>query len=72
MNYLAYGLLQGAGVVFSTWRAAWLKKKLAGPQESSRAAAVEAIGWIIQLALFLVSVGALLMGAHNPFIYFNF
>ena len=67
-----YAAVLLAGILCSTPLFAWLKKKLAGPQESSRAAAVEAIGWIIQLALFLVSVGALLMGAHNPFIYFNF
>lgn len=29
-------------------------------------------GYILQLMLFLMSVSALIMNAHNPFIYFNF
>ena len=62
-----------AGLLCATPFFAWLRGKCAGPNEQSgRAAAVEALSWIVQLALFLVSVGALLMGAHNPFIYFNF
>ncbi len=31
-----------------------------------------AIGYVIQFALFVVSVSCLVMSAHNPFIYFNF
>ena len=41
-------------------------------EKGACAAGTEAAVWVIQLALFLISVGALLMGAHNPFIYFNF
>lgn len=36
------------------------------------AACGEAIGSVIQFALFLVGVSYLVMNAHNPFIYFNF
>ena len=50
----------------------WLKEKLVNRSEGVRAAVAEAIAWTVQLAFFLSSVGALLMGAHNPFIYFNF
>ena len=60
-----------AGVLCSTPLFAWLKGRLADRSEGM-AAGTEAVSWILQLALFLVSVGALLMGAHNPFIYFNF
>ena len=31
-----------------------------------------AAGYVLHLALFLMSVSALIMNAHNPFIYFNF
>ena len=61
-----------AGILCSTPIFAWLKKKLAGFGEGTRAALTEAFVWGVQLVLFLCSVGALLMGAHNPFIYFNF
>ena len=61
-----------AGILCATPLLARMKERLAGPGEGPRAAAAEALTWVIQLALFLCSVGALLMGAHNPFIYFNF
>ena len=61
-----------AGILCSTPLFAKMKEKLAGKQEGVRAAAAEAVSWTVQLVLFLSSVGALLMGAHNPFIYFNF
>ncbi len=61
-----------AGILCSTPLFARLKEKLAGSGEGGRAAAAEAGAWVIQLALFLCGVGAILMGAHNPFIYFNF
>ena len=66
-----YGVVLLAGILCSTPLFARLKEKAAGGREG-RAAAAEAVSWAVQLALFLVSVGALLMGAHNPFIYFNF
>jgi hypothetical protein len=62
-----------AGLLCSTPLFARLKDRLAGKNEKGACAAgTEAAVWVIQLALFLISVGALLMGAHNPFIYFNF
>ena len=67
-----YRIVLIAGLLCATPVFAWLKKKLAGGSEGAMAAGGEAVTWIFQIALFLVSVGALLMGAHNPFIYFNF
>ena len=67
-----YRVPLAAGLLCSTPFFGWLKTKIAGEGEGARAAAAEAVTWIFQLALFLCSVGALLMGAHNPFIYFNF
>ena len=62
-----------AGLLCSTPLFARLKDRLAGRTEKGvRAAGTEAAVWVIQLTLFLISAGALLMGAHNPFIYFNF
>ena len=67
-----YGTVLCAGILCCTPAFAKLKEKAAGKREGVRAAAAEAAAWTVQLALFLCSVGALLMGAHNPFIYFNF
>ena len=67
-----YGAVLCAGILCSTPLFTRLKEKLAGPGEGPRAAIIEMATWTAQLALFLCSVGALLMGAHNPFIYFNF
>ena len=67
-----YRIVMLAGLLCATPLFARLKEKGAGGAEGPRAAAVEAVSWAVQMALFLVSVGALLMGAHNPFIYFNF
>ena len=67
-----YGVVLAAGLLCATPVFARGKEKLAGRQEGVRAVAAEGIAWMVQLALFLCSVGALLMGAHNPFIYFNF
>ena len=67
-----YLMILLVGIVCATPFFTWLKEKLVNGSEGARAAVVEAIVWAIQLAFFLSSVGALLMGAHNPFIYFNF
>ena len=71
-NLRNYGIVLCAGILCSTPLFTRLKEKLAGPGEGPRATIIELITWATQLALFLCSVGALLMGAHNPFIYFNF
>ncbi|MBQ3705677.1 MAG: MBOAT family protein [Clostridia bacterium] len=67
-----YRTVLAAGILCATPIFRWLREKISGEGEGARAAAAEAVAWIFQLALFLCSVGALLMGAHNPFIYFNF
>ena len=67
-----YRLVLFTGVLCSTPFFPWIKKKMAGKLEGVRAMVAEAITWTVQLLLFLSSVGAILMGAHNPFIYFNF
>ena len=67
-----YGRALLVGLLCSTPVFSWLKKKASGDRKGGRAAVAEAVSWTLQLALFLCSVGALLMGAHNPFIYFNF
>ena len=30
------------------------------------------VGYVLQFALFVLSISCLVMNAHNPFIYFNF
>ncbi len=67
-----YGLTLFAAILAATPFFSGLKKKLAGEGEGFRASLVEALVWFFQLALFLNSLGALMMGMHNPFIYFNF
>lgn len=68
-----YFSVLAAGLLCSTPLFTILKDRLTGKAEKgARAAGTEAAVWVIQLVLFLISVGALLMGAHNPFIYFNF
>ena len=71
-SFRDYRTILAAGIVCSTPVFVRIRDRLAGEGEGARAAAAEAAEWAVQLALFLVSVGALLMGAHNPFIYFNF
>ena len=61
-----------AGILCSMPVFTRLKEKMTGEQKGICPAMAEAITWILQLVLFLISAGALLMGAHNPFIYFNF
>ena len=67
-----YAAVLCAGVLCATPVFSRLREKLAGDGEGWRAAAAEALSWTVQLALFVCGIGALLMGAHNPFIYFNF
>ncbi len=67
-----YGTTLIAGLLCSTPLFAWLKRKASGGEEGPRAAAVEAVAWLFQLILFVIGLGALMMNAHNPFIYFNF
>ena len=67
-----YGVTLCMGILCCTPFFRWLKQKAAGQGEGLRAAAAEAFAWTVQLLLFLAGVGALMMHAHNPFIYFNF
>ena len=67
-----YFVVLAAGLLCATPVFTWLKDRLVPEPEGPRAAAAEAAAWTVQLALFLCGIGALLMGAHNPFIYFNF
>lgn len=67
-----FGVVLLVSIVSSTPFFFRLKTKLAGSGDGARVIAVEAFCWAVQLVLFLCSIGALLMGAHNPFIYFNF
>ena len=61
-----------AGILCCTPLFTKLKEMVGGMKEGVCGVMTDAIIWVVQLALFLSSVGALLMGAHNPFIYFNF
>ena len=36
------------------------------------APAIVVVGYVLQFALFVLSISCLVMNAHNPFIYFNF
>lgn len=59
------------GLAFCLPLSGWIGRRL-----SSRRGLFQvyyrAFAWVIQLALFLVSISCLVMNAHNPFIYFNF
>ena len=37
-----------------------------------KGAEVVVVGYVLQFALFVLSISCLVMNAHNPFIYFNF
>ena len=67
-----YGITLVAGIFCCTSFFRRLKQKASGQGDGLRAAGVEAYVWAVQLLLFLAGVGALMMNAHNPFIYFNF
>ncbi len=58
-----------AGILFSTPIIKLLKEKAC---KSKISCVTVAVGPVICLFLFLWSVSYIILGAHNPFIYFNF
>ena len=63
-----YGAFLLAGIIFSTPIAPWLSAKLAGKLEF---VGKKVLPFVYALG-FMWSVSYLVLGAHNPFVYFNF
>ena len=70
-NLREYGVFLAMGLLCSTPVWAVLRDRLSARGRAA-ARACEAAACAAQFALFLVGVSALVMNAHNPFIYFNF
>ncbi|MBR5232058.1 MAG: MBOAT family protein [Clostridia bacterium] len=70
-NLRDYAVTAVMGILLSTPVVKQMKLKLLEKHPGS-AAAVQAVGLIVQGVLFAVSISFLAMSAHNPFIYFNF
>ena len=61
-----YGVWLAAAVLFSLPVVPVLKRRLSGKCWA------EAVSWALLLVSFLVSVSFIVIGAYDPFIYFNF
>jgi len=64
-----YGIFMLLGILLATPLMKMLKAKLADTKAAHMMAVLEPVGYGI---LFLWAVSFLILGAHNPFIYFNF
>lgn len=60
------------GVLCATPVFRWIGQRVRAMENQKAACALLTVGYLFQIALFLVCVSALVMQAHNPFIYFNF
>ena len=66
---IGLGFFIAAGIVFSTP----IAKKIAGRLENTKASyAVGVLKPVAYGIIFLWAVSYIILGAHNPFIYFNF
>ncbi|SEM26145.1 alginate O-acetyltransferase complex protein AlgI [Butyrivibrio sp. ob235] len=68
-NLHQYGVFIVLGILFSTPIMKCIKEKLSGIQASYIFEWIEPIGYGL---IFIWGVSFLILGAHNPFIYFNF
>ena len=64
-----YMVVFAAAILCSTPVFRWLKERV---EQTRWAWAADVVKVVIYAALFLFSVSFLVMGSHNPFIYFNF
>ena len=73
IHYLReFGFFLAVGILFSTPIVNWIKEKMRmtlNPQKDILALAVVLFGYGF---LFLWAVSYLILGSHNPFLYFNF
>lgn len=69
-NICEYWALIVIGAIYSVGLFKYLREKMSLNMIADRGA--EYAGMIVYSALFIVSVSYLVMGAYNPFIYFNF
>ena len=65
-----YAVLIAAGIFCATPVFSVLRGKVIKRFGAERL--IGALEGVIQMVLFMVGVSALVMNAHNPFIYFNF
>lgn len=71
LNLPEYAVIIVAGLVCSTPVFKRMKEKLQ-KKNTVLYSACDIMGYLLQMALFGVSISFLAMNAHNPFIYFNF